>query len=496
LGKFALVGLINTCLCIFVPVVIGYLILVSFPILLTFPWFFLIILLGFAMFLILPFSTLLVTKISLALCNWRFPPRVGSFDIDLSVKEIRGWLYRRAIKALANNLIRVFHWNWLTVLTLRWVGIKVGKNAKLYGVVVDDPFIEIGDNFILAKRSVIAGHLYDHYKLTFNKTIIGNNCIIEPVAGAVGATLGDYTVIRKGCGALRGQKTRGNGCFEGVPMRRVTPELTHEEYKKAKQFVEEFNRHNLDKEEIAPIKINEFKLAGVKILCLLIGALAATIIAIIYYYLIFSPLVFQLGGFFGISFALLLAPFFIIFAIGFFLAFLALAAKAFITYIPEGTYELDSAEAKTWKFSYLVKKFCIGLIDASIIDIIDIYILRFFGNKIGKNVILKEAIVDPEYLEIGDFVNIAVLSRIHTHNVIDGKLVLKGVKIGHKVVIGGVSHLDVGCEVGDGAILGIATYCKPNKKLKGNALWMGNPPAKFPKSMLKKIWIEPEKNHL
>ena len=76
---------------------------------------------------------------------------------------------------------------------------------------------------------------------------------------------------------------------------------------------------------------------------------------------------------------------------------------------------------------------------------------------------------------------------------IEGKLVLRGVKIGQKTVVGGVSHIDVGCDVAEGNILGIATYLKPNKRLKGNALWMGNPPAKFPKSLLKKIWMDPDK---
>ncbi|MFX1295339.1 MAG: hypothetical protein ACFFD2_10865, partial [Promethearchaeota archaeon] len=87
---------------------------------------------------------------------------------------------------------------------------------------------------------------------------------------------------------------------------------------------------------------------------------------------------------------------------------------------------------------------------------------------------------------------ISILSRVHTHNIIDGKLVLKRVKIGDNVMVGGVSHIDVGCEIGTGTLLGIATYCKPNKKLKPNALYLGNPAMKYPKDLLKKIWIKPD----
>lgn len=496
MAKFAILGLLNTCLCLLVPVLIGYFILVTIPTLWSYPWFFLIIPLCVGLVLIMPLTSLAITKMSLSIVNWRYPPREGSFDIDVSVRDTRAWIYRRGIKALSNNLRRLFKWNWLTVLTLRTFGLKVGKNVKLYGEVVDDPFIEIGDNVILGKRAVIAGHLYDNYKITFNKTVIGNNCIIEPVAGAVGATLGDHTIIRKGCGALRGQRTRGNGCFEGVPMRRVTPEVTQEEYEKSKKLTEDFNNRDLDKEKLAPIKISTLKLWGVKLLSGGVGLLAASGMGIFYYYLVFSPLYFQVASGIGQFLALLLMPLFIIIALGFFLVFNGLVAKCFMTSIPEGTYEMNSEEAKAWKFSYLLKKYCIRLVDATVIDLIDVYFLKLFGNKIGRNTIVKEGIVDPEYLDFGDFVTIAVLARVHTHNVIDGKLVLKGVKIGEKVVVGGVAHLDVGSEIGPGSILGIATYIKPNRRLKGNNLWMGNPATNFPKTLLKKIWIEPEKGYI
>ncbi|MHA1648578.1 MAG: hypothetical protein ACTSYB_00165 [Candidatus Helarchaeota archaeon] len=497
-GKFIAVQFIVVWVSLFIPVILAYFILVYFPILLQFPYFFLLIPIGIGLFFLTLFTSLLVAVLALNWCNRKFPPREGSFDIDLNVSDTRGWMYRRNIKAFTIRLFGLVPINALKVLMLRAFGLKIGKNVKLYGMVVDDPFIEIGNNFILSKRAVIAGHLYDHYKLTFHKTIIGNNVIIEPVAGAVGAVLGDNVIIRKGCGALRGQRTRGDGIFEGVPMRRVgrVSDLSPDEFKKIKESVIAFSKRDLDKEKIAPIKISYLKLNLCKLLIILVGSSAAIGIGILFYYTIIAPLYFGMGGFIGRVLALCFMPIFILIMIAFFLTFSVITTKLLITSVPEGTYELDSQEARTWKFSYLLKKFCIRLVDATIFDVADVFVLQFFGNKIGKNVILKEGIVDPEYLEIGDYVNISALSRVHTHNIIEGKLVLKGVKIGNNVILGGVSHLDVGCEVGAGTLLGIATYCKPNEKLKPNSLYIGNPPAKLPKELLKKMWIEPKKEEL
>lgn len=478
--------------------VIGYLIIVNFPILLTFPWFFLLIPIGIGFFFLLLFISLLVTIIAMKFCNRAFPPHEGSFDLDLSVKDIRGWMYRRTIKSFALLLFGLVKINTLKVLMLRSFGIKIGKNVKLYGMVIDDPFIEIGDNFILGRRAVIAGHLYDHIKLTFNKTIIGNNCIIEPVAGAVGATLGDNTIIKHGCGALRGQRTRGNGIFKGVPMSRVGnySDLTPEEVQEIHDLVDLYNKRDIDEEKLRPIKINSWKFNIYKMLMVIVGLLAVAGIGLLYYFTLFQLLYFQLGGFLGVFLALVLIPFFILMGIVFFVLPIIFITKKIVTpSVPEGEYELDSAEASEWKFKYLVKKFCLSVIHSTPFAILDVFVLMYLGNKIGKNCVIKEGLVDPEYLDLGDYVIISALSRVHTHNIIDGKLVLKGIKIGDKVVLGGVSHLDVGAEVGENSLLGIATYVKPNKKLKPNALYMGKPAIKYPKDLLKKIWIEPKKEY-
>ncbi|MFX1293972.1 MAG: hypothetical protein ACFFD2_03800, partial [Promethearchaeota archaeon] len=404
--KFAAIQILIIWLSLLIPVTVGYIILINFPIILRFPWFFLLIPLCIALIFLTVFSALIVAVIALKICNRRYPPREGSFDIDLSIGDMRGWMYRRNIKALTNSLSRSLNINTLKIFILRAFGIKIGKNAKLYGTVLDDPFIKIGDNFILGRRSVVAGHLYDHYKITFNKTIIGNNVIIEQVAGAVGAILGDNVIIRKGSGALRGQKTRGDGIFRGVPVSRIGKysDLTSEELDKVKQFVKSFNKCNVDKEKISPIKINSLKLNLFKILIVSVGLLAAAGIGVLLYFTLFSLFYFIIGGLLGTLLAILFTPFFILIILGFFLAFSAIITKYLISPVPEGTYELDSKEAQKWKFSYLLKKFCISLVHATVLDIADVFVLKLFGNKIRKNVILKEGIVDPEYLELGDYV--------------------------------------------------------------------------------------------
>ncbi len=506
-GIFVVVQAVVIWTSIFIPSVIGFILITNFPILLTFPWFFLLIPLVIGLFFLTVFCSIFIAVIGLKLLYRKYPPREGSFDIDLSINETRGWMYRRNIKGLANVFRALIKIHALQVFMLRAFGLKIGKNVKLYGYVSDDPFIEIGDGSILGSRSIISGHLYDNYKITFNKTIIKKNVIFEPVSGAVGAILGDNCIIRGGAfpgniggGALRGQKTRGNGIFDGVPMRRVGDysDLTSEEIEQIKKSIEEYSKRNVDKEKIAPIKISTLKLVLYKALIVIMGLLAGVGIGVLFYFTVFSFFYIQVGGFLGSFLTVILIPIFILMAVGFFLTFGAIAAKLLISTIPEGTYELDSKEARKWKFNYLLKKFLISLFHATIFDLADVFVLRYvYGNKIGKNVIVKEGLVDPEYLEIGNYANIPAQARVHTHNIIDGKLVLRKVKIGNKVMVGSVAHLDVGVEVGDGAIVAVATRIKVDAKLEPNALYLGTPNyVKFPKDLLKKVWIKPEKETL
>jgi acetyltransferase-like isoleucine patch superfamily enzyme len=155
--------------------------------------------------------------------------------------------------------------------------------------------------------------------------------------------------------------------------------------------------------------------------------------------------------------------------------------------IPEGTYELDDPRARIFKIKYMLRIFGLKIFHATPFKIADTFALRFWGNvKLGKDVKMDDSITDPQYLEIGDYSQISAMARVHTHDIINGKLYIKRTKIGNRVIIGGYAHLKPGVEIADGSIAGIAAWFRKNRKCKRTALWLGKPAFELPIEFMQK----------
>jgi UDP-3-O-[3-hydroxymyristoyl] glucosamine N-acyltransferase len=138
--------------------------------------------------------------------------------------------------------------------------------------------------------------------------------------------------------------------------------------------------------------------------------------------------------------------------------------------------------------------FGLKLFHATHFKIADTFVMRLWGNvKLGKNVKMDDAVVDPQYLEIGDFSQVSARSRIHTHDIIDGKLYIKTVKIGRNVLLGGYAHLKPGVEIADGSFAGIAAWFRKNRKCNRCALYIGKPVFELPIEYVNRIATAREK---
>ncbi len=81
-------------------------------------------------------------------------------------------------------------------------------------------------------------------------------------------------------------------------------------------------------------------------------------------------------------------------------------------------------------------------------------LFRLLGAKLGRNVQINSSFcADLSLLEIGDFSVIGGHSTVICHSFEHGKLILRPVKIGRKVVIGLNSVILPGVEIGDGATI-------------------------------------------
>ena len=81
------------------------------------------------------------------------------------------------------------------------------------------------------------------------------------------------------------------------------------------------------------------------------------------------------------------------------------------------------------------------------------FILRFFGVKIGKSVVLYEGYIDPEFIEIGNDTMTSLHVCIFSHLIYHDKVIIKKVKIGKKCIIGPHTIISPGTIIKDGTIL-------------------------------------------
>jgi len=485
LAYFVGLFLLNIWVGLFPTVLFGYWFFITFPF--SFSVSYLLILIP------LFFSSLISTKVGIWIIHKRItPPIPGSYPLSLENPHTRAFVLKGNMKNFGRWLFYFFHLKFLRAFWMRRMGVKIGKRVKWGIYTQDDDFIEIGDHTFMAWNTILSGHLMDQNNLTINPTIIGKNCIIEHIAGAVGGTVGDNSIFLHITGAMKGQICRGNAVYKGVPCKKVRDnDLTPAEIKELKAKIRKIDKINWIKEKNAPIKINGVKLFLMKFVVVLGGTLIGLIFPIFYGFFfkaLYSPTNYL------VTFLLLaFIPIIFLIAMGAFIAGTVGFVKLFLMYyerkgeIPEGTYELDDPLTKIFKIKYCLRMFGLRLFHNTPFKIADTFAMRLWGNvKLGKNVKLEDAIVDPQYLEVGDFSQIAAGARVHTHDIINGKLYIKKVIIGKEVLIGSYAHLKPGVEIVDGSVVAVAAWFRKNRKCKRPALWLGKPAFELPLSVLTK----------
>ncbi len=494
LGFFAILLLGMIWLGLFPSVLFAYWYFLIMPFSFTVTNLLLLVPLFFILYGLALVSSLITSKIGLWIVHKRIgPPIPGSYPLIMEEPQTRAFIIKGNIKNFGRWLYYFFHLNFLKVFWMRRMGVKIGKHVKLGRYVQDEELIELQDNVFLGHECVISGHLMDQTYITMNPTIVREGTIMRNLSGAVGGDVGPNSIFLRVTGAMKGQICRGNAIYEGVPCKKVKDnDLTPEEIKALKKEIRRIEKIDYVREKNAPIKISETKLFLMKFLAV-IGGIAFGLIFPLLYGLLFKAVYSPTNHWWNI---LMLMPVPIIFIIGVmcFVIGAAIILKAFIVYydrkadIPEGTYELNDPRAKYFKIKYFLRLFGLRLVHGTPFKIADVFFLSFFGNvKLGLAVKVDDAVIDPQYLEIGENTQVATGARIHTHDIINGELYIKKVKIGSNCVIGAYAHIKPGLELADGSVVAVAAWMRKNRKCPRPALWLGKPSFELPLEVLTKM---------
>jgi len=141
----------------------------------------------------------------------------------------------------------------------------------------------------------------------------------------------------------------------------------------------------------------------------------------------------------------------------------------------EGIFEKGSKEWKYTHRRFWTAYFPIWLSRALPIPWSDIFVYRFFGVPIGKNVVAYEGYIDPEFVEIGDFTMTSLNICIFSHLIYPDKIIIKRVKIGKACVVGPQSIVSPGTIMDDRSVLGANSYTWLDQKLEGDLIHVGTP---------------------
>ena len=156
---------------------------------------------------------------------------VGNKKDIASVISAVGWLVKLIMililkrKWLRNTVycgggICLIHGDTLSTL----LGMKIGKNSLVGGVIKDPCVTEFGENITMGEYAIIYGHIlnYNDGKITISKVKIGNNCVIG--AGSIimpGAVLKDNIILAAGAVVSQNQILEENKTYGGIPAKEI-----------------------------------------------------------------------------------------------------------------------------------------------------------------------------------------------------------------------------------------------------------------------------------
>ena len=141
----------------------------------------------------------------------------------------------------------------------------------------------------------------------------------------------------------------------------------------------------------------------------------------------------------------------------------------------EGVFERGSKEWKYTHRRFWTAYFPIWLARSLPLPWSDIFVYRFFGVHIGKNVVAYEGYIDPELIEIGDYTMTSLNICIFSHLIYLDKIIIKKVKIGKACIVGPHTIISPGTVLQDGAVLGVNSYTWIDQVLEGDLIHVGIP---------------------
>ena len=143
-------------------------------------WFFLLMPFNIVILIhLLQIGAILISLLFLSIIKLIFPPKEGIFTRDIKDKNYIYWNLRNVVKKwpLFVNASNPFPW-LKNRFTLRFFGVKIGKNGIHDNSWISSEFVSIGKNVIIGMGSTLLSFGIEQDKFILKKIIIEDNVLI------------------------------------------------------------------------------------------------------------------------------------------------------------------------------------------------------------------------------------------------------------------------------------------------------------------------------
>jgi acetyltransferase-like isoleucine patch superfamily enzyme len=170
------------------------------------------------------FYQVIISGIFVHVFNIKYKP--GTYEYRINERNSLRWILVCSLYTPLRKLIEIIPIGGLKNTYYRFLGMKIGNNTLVGGVIKDPCVTEFGNNVTMGEYAIIYGHIHNYKKgtLTIDRVKVGNNCVIG--AGSIimpGAVLEDDVSLAAGAVVVKGQMLKKGKIYAGIPAKEIKP---------------------------------------------------------------------------------------------------------------------------------------------------------------------------------------------------------------------------------------------------------------------------------
>jgi acetyltransferase-like isoleucine patch superfamily enzyme len=188
---------------------------------LIFHWILLPVIIYFVITILLV-SQYLISGLFISIFNIKYEP--GTYPYELKNKNAFKWVLVCSLYTPGRKILEIFPLGFIKYTYLKLVGMKIGPNSLVGGVIKDPCVTSFGANTTMGEYAIIYAHIHNVEKgtITIKKVAIGSNCVIG--AGAIimpGVTIEDNVIVAAGALVPQDQILKKDCTYAGIPAKEI-----------------------------------------------------------------------------------------------------------------------------------------------------------------------------------------------------------------------------------------------------------------------------------